>query len=175
MEKDGVTLEGEPTISVIGDASALSDARLERLFLDWQKARIAEGLPPREFIDPSRLVYLLGSLLVFEVHEAPLRFRYRLIGTNVVDRIGVELTGRWLDQHPDVERREFIAKTLRMAWQAQQPVLFAYNMRAFNRVWPGASLVLPVAGSDSQPPLLLVGQTFPPDMPRWRRPKEDEA
>ena len=37
-------------------------------------------------------------LWLLEVHRAPLRFRYRLVGTRFASLHGIDPTGRWLDE-----------------------------------------------------------------------------
>lgn len=59
------------------------------------------GPPGKDFLDPLRLRFLLGSLSLLEIQRQPLRFRYRLVGTDIVQRPGMELTGKWLDDHPE--------------------------------------------------------------------------
>ena len=166
---------GATNIEAMAEAVVLRDARLRRLHDLWCAARAANDdvLPGHGFVDPLQLRFIIGSLLLFEVQADPLRFRYRLVGTDVVDHLGIELTGLWLDQHPDVQRVDRIAATLELAWSRQIAVHFTYALMSFKRHWPCESLVLPLAGLPGEPPLLLVGQVFPKDMPRFRRSLED--
>ena len=166
---------GPTKIEIMVDGAELADQRLHRLYGLWCAARTANSntLPDHAFIDPLHLRFIIGSLLLFEVQPEPLRFRYRLVGTDVVDHLGLELTGLWLDEHPDVDRIDRIAATLELAWNRQCAVHFTYALMSFKRRWPCESLVLPLAALPGQAPLLLVGQIFPKDMPRFRRDLED--
>jgi hypothetical protein len=166
---------GPTKIEVMAETAVLGDARLHRLHGLWHAARVANGdaLPDHGFVDPLQLRFIIGSLLLFDVQPDPLRFRYRLVGTDVVDHLGIELTGMWLDQHPDVQRIDRITATLELAWCQQSAVHFTYALMSFKRRWPCESLVLPLAGLPDEMPLLLVGQVFPKDMPRFRRSLED--
>src|SRR3546814_18980437 len=47
----------------------------------------------------------LGNLSLVEVRHDPLRCRFRLCGSSVVDRIGLDLTGGDLDAIPDESYR----------------------------------------------------------------------
>jgi hypothetical protein len=61
----------------------------------------AEALPGRRHLSPIDIPRLLPWLWLAEVHRAPLRFKYRLVGTVHVDVFGRDTTGRWYDEvHP---------------------------------------------------------------------------
>ena len=68
----------------------------------WQKQHHPDGrLPGRQDIDPVDLRSILACLCLYDVQADPLRFRYRLIGTDAVAKIEEDFTGRWLDEvHP---------------------------------------------------------------------------
>lgn len=168
---------GSSTIEVVAEEAALADLRLHRLHGLWRDARAANGnlVPDHGFVDPLNLRFIIGCLLLFEVHADPLRFRYRLVGTDIVDHLGVELTGLWLHEHPDVERIDGIATTLELAWTRQAAVHFSFALKSFKRWWACEALVLPLAAGPGETPLLLVGQIFPKDMPRFRRSLENPS
>ncbi|MBV8170246.1 MAG: PAS domain-containing protein, partial [Alphaproteobacteria bacterium] len=67
------------------------------LFTYWQSIHSPEGLPGRQHFDPRCVVPLLPNLVLVDVHRAPFRFRYRLLGTRVDAAHGKPLTGKWLD------------------------------------------------------------------------------
>src|SRR3546814_14368889 len=59
----------------------------------------------------------LGNLSLVEVRHDPLRFRFRLCGSSVVDRIGLDLTGGDLDAIPDESYRLRVgAEFVRIVW-----------------------------------------------------------
>ena len=68
------------------------------LFDYWQRIHPAEGLPGRQHFDPAAVVHLLPNLVLVEVHRAPLRFRYRLVGSRIDSINGKPLSGGWLDE-----------------------------------------------------------------------------
>lgn len=78
------------------------DDRLRALHRYWLSIRPTEGtLPGRKHFDPLDVPKLLPWLWLIDVQRAPLRFRYRLIGTVHVDTEGRNRTGQWLDEaHP---------------------------------------------------------------------------
>jgi PAS domain len=78
------------------------DPRIRRLYEYWQGARPGAGrLPGRQHIDPAAIRDLLPWLWMVDVERDPLRFRYRLLGTEQVHAMERDLTGRLLDEaHP---------------------------------------------------------------------------
>jgi hypothetical protein len=55
-------------------------------------------LPGRQHLDPADIPDLLPNLRLVEVHRAPLRFRYRLLGSRVDMVHGRSLLHQWLDE-----------------------------------------------------------------------------
>lgn len=167
---------GSTKIETVDAPAVLADERLRRLYGLWRDSHNHDlKAPPRSFVDPLRLRFMIGNILLMDVQPEPLRFRYRLVGTEVVDHVGVELTGSWLDQHPDAGRIDQIAAALSLAWRGQRAVRFTYKLSSFKQAWPCEALILPLSHAEGQMPLLLIGQIFPGDMPRFRRGQENEA
>jgi hypothetical protein len=80
--------------------------RLLEGFTYWRARHTPDGrLPGRQSIDPIDLKAVLPAICLYEVHrDAPhdvLRFRYRVIGTQVAARMERDYTGCWLEEvHP---------------------------------------------------------------------------
>lgn len=75
--------------------------KLQRLFRYWQSIHPAHGLPGRQHVEPLALADLLPGIWLLDVQRQPFRLRYRLVGTRIVEAIGQETTGLWLDEaHP---------------------------------------------------------------------------
>ncbi|WP_193367860.1 PAS domain-containing protein [Pelagibius marinus] len=78
----------------------------------WWQTRGELELPPADAIDPLRMPRAcLPFIVILEVEASPLRFRCRLTGTRVVDSLGVDLTGLYIDELPNIEK-----PLARMAW-----------------------------------------------------------
>ena len=78
------------------------DPRIRRLYEYWLAIRPAPGiLPGRQHLDPVAIPDLLPWLWMVDVERRPLRFRYRLVGTEQVQAMARDLTGRYLHEaHP---------------------------------------------------------------------------
>ena len=67
------------------------------------------GLPGRQHIDPVDIPNLLPNIWLIDVYRNPYRFRFRLLGTQVVDYAGEDNTGKWFDERmPDFDPSVFI-------------------------------------------------------------------
>ena len=86
------------------DAVPLSQwhPKVRRLYLHWHTLRPAPDLlPGRQHFDPLNVVELMPHLWMLDVDEASGRYRYRLVGTRMVDAMGRDVTGQWYDEiHP---------------------------------------------------------------------------
>src|SRR5262249_24729486 len=76
--------------------------KLRRLLDYWAAAHPpGGGLPGRQHIEPADIPDLLPWLWILAVEREPLRFKYRLLGTEQVTAMGINPVGRYLDEvHP---------------------------------------------------------------------------
>ena len=79
------------------------DARIARLYAYWRSLHPASGdLPGRQHLDPAAIADLLPWVWMVDVRHTPLRFKYRLVGTEQVAAMEADFTGRWMDEaHPN--------------------------------------------------------------------------
>jgi hypothetical protein len=92
-----------------GPLAGLSDERLHRFLAYLEGKRGGRELAARRDIDPLEFSYILGNVVLLDVLHGPLRFRYRLIGSILAAQAGYDLTGRFVDDHPDAEYRAYVA------------------------------------------------------------------
>lgn len=76
--------------------SERSNIQLRELFEYWSERRGQRRMPARADIDPADIPKLLPHLLLADVDEQPADVRFRLVGTELVERFGGEFTGRRL-------------------------------------------------------------------------------
>ena len=96
----------------------------------WLRIAPPGRLPGRRHIVAEDIARLWSRVWMLDVFRAPLRYRYRLCGTEMVRSLGREVTGRWLDEvHPQLvanpesrERFRFMAETARPTWRRCPPL-----------------------------------------------------
>lgn len=77
----------------------IASERLRQLVQYWSLKRGGQRMPSRADIDPVDIPRLLPYLRLVDVLREPeIRFRYRLIGTAIVERMGIDITGRYIDE-----------------------------------------------------------------------------
>ena len=86
----------------------------------WRSVHPKGGvLPGRQHIDPVDIPLLLPNVWLIDVYRDPYRFRFRLMGTLVVDYAGEDNTGKWFDDRlPSFDPSVFIdvVETGRPSW-----------------------------------------------------------
>lgn len=93
------TREEEPGEQCTDALPPSADARVLELYHYWRNIHPAGGgLPGRQHVDPLAIPGLLPFVWLADVQRAPLRFRYRLLGTEHAHVFGRDYTGCWLDE-----------------------------------------------------------------------------
>lgn len=72
--------------------------KIRALYDYWLSIHPGTGLPGRRHFDPVDIPALLSSIWMIDVAREPWRFRFRLLGTEIVTFTGRDGTGRWLDE-----------------------------------------------------------------------------
>jgi len=112
----------------------------------WHAARTGGCLPPRDSFDMLSLRPALGWAMVVERGAAHDRitYRYRLVGTYIVERTGQDMTGRTVDDFPHAWQRTMLRQAYEAAAAYLGPVL---SLRRYSIVeTPGGDhtlLILP--------------------------------
>jgi len=78
----------------------VSHPMLADLLAYWHQKRAGRAMPARADIEPAELKPMLPHLFMVDVEHEPLRLRYRLVGTALVDVLGQDIKGKYLDEMP---------------------------------------------------------------------------
>lgn len=132
----------------IEDPGQLKDVRLRLMLSHWSAAAAIGRIPPRTFVDQATLGDLMGWLFVYRVERDPMRFLYILCGPKIVRRLGVQLSGKYVDEHPDPAAREVITGALTAAVETRRPHRVVSIRRLLDQDITTEVLVLPLAGPD---------------------------
>ena len=64
----------------------------------WLSRRNGRALPSRADINPADIRHLLPAIALVDIEADPFRVRYRLVGTRLVQDMGRDFTGYYLDE-----------------------------------------------------------------------------
>ena len=93
----------------------------------WQRIRAGRTMPLKRDLDPVDIpARLLPHLQIIDVVDGGRRFRYRLIGTSLVESYGKDYTGTHADELVSGERRRFIHSVYQTVCTIKAPV-FSHN------------------------------------------------
>jgi len=77
---------------------------LRKTYQYWLGMKGARSMPARTDLNPADIVSLLPHITLVDVEASPRRYKFRLIGTETVKAMGLDVTGQYLDQLPKVEQ-----------------------------------------------------------------------
>jgi hypothetical protein len=123
-----------PTIETL--PLAVQQPPFRTLYELWHAACRPGRLPSRQDFDPTALPpRLLAQILLFDCVPAGegWRFRFRVAGTAFHDLIGIEATGRFLDEIAPPERAQPVQSALEAIVTTGRPVYLAGRLTLVNR------------------------------------------
>ena len=106
------------------DPSIVQSQRIHQLCAYWRD-KAGRGVPARAEFDPVDVRELLPNLMMLDALGDPTRFRYRLVGTRVVQYTGFDFTGRYLDEMV-FQGRDFMEECYRLVMTERRPVFGHY-------------------------------------------------
>jgi hypothetical protein len=153
-----------------GVTDGLADLRVQlggedqkTLFDYWLAKRGSRRMPARADLDPVDIVKLLPNLMLIDVIGAPPRFRYRLVGTRVVQASGNEdRTGHFFEEYEFYHRYPHILAQYRQVVATGSP-LFApepFRNREHGTSYEVERLLLPLGPGDEKVDMILVHFRF---------------
>ena len=161
------------TFAIVGHPDDVAmHPRLRELFALWRKAAPAGGgLPSRSRFDAVAIPGLAPDLWMLDVERTPLRLRYSSCGAHIVEALGHDPTGRWLDDvHPRAQERNYYDRYRVMVeqgvvtWRKGRPAFWhEVKSRALE------NLIVPLA-NDGRTVDRLVAMTVLYDDPAQTRP-----
>jgi len=151
--------ENLPTAGAVPFQDA--DPRLHTVFAYWNEKRGVRVMPARADIDPAELKSVLPYLMLTDVVDGGVRFRYRLCGTAGAEAFGQELTGRYVDEVMTGRYREFIEGLYRDVVAQKRPVYSISSYGGWRRaqMWT-QRLMMPLSSDGENVDIVLSIQVF---------------
>jgi hypothetical protein len=140
----------------------LEEPRFARLFRHWNTIRGAREMPRRRDLDPAALgPALLPHVAIVELREAGQRPRFRLVGTEIVQRFGMDFSGRYLDEFLSGSYLEHLTSLFRELWLHRCPIYEEniFRWSEMQHIW-ASRFVLPMTGDGADPEFAVGAQLF---------------
>ncbi len=140
----------------------ISRGKLCRLVDHWDALRGERALPGRRDVMPEDLSFMLGHVMLIEVHrdvpaKPALAFRFRLVGTRIEETGHPGLQGRWAHElSPDVYRR-LVLHGYRLAVREAAPNFYRVTLDHAGQKLRYERVVLPLGDDGCTVSTLLVG------------------
>lgn len=137
----------------------IPDNHLRALFNYWQSKKDGRTLPARSDIRPEEIHRLLSHVVLIDVEPNPLRFKARLVGSDIVNVIGRDFTGMYFDSFPNIDK--LLARLERLL-DSRRPYLVRDHVQ-----WPAKSfmeyqaLALPLSENDRDINIIMYGMYYP--------------
>ncbi|MFD2206384.1 PAS domain-containing protein [Kiloniella antarctica] len=136
----------------------VDSAHLIELLRYWKSLFPVSGLPGRQNIEPLSIPHILPYCELIDVHNDPLDFEYRLIGTKIDAITRGKYTGLRVSEIPSQVAPSMIFDLYRKVVEQKEPVR---TVLPYIGDEPGIveveSLVLPLAGNGKDVDMLLGG------------------
>ena len=156
------------------EAVCANDVAL-RLYRYWTEKRGERMLPSRGDLDLLDFTYALTWVSLVDVMEEPRRFRYRLVSTGLTERLGYEMTGRYVEDLPDSDMRRYVEGLYGRCVDQLVPLYEKSTRIHAYKLWLHEALVLPLSqGSEKVEMLMIYRATHSPTpLPTWAQDGTD--
>jgi hypothetical protein len=156
----------DPDFTILADGERLETLRLDRLYADWRRAAPPGGLPGAAFLQQPR-DYLEGADILLEVEpgEPAPRFRYRHIGARITAVSGRDLTGAYVDEHPERFFADVAGRVCALVVQARRPIHARLYREIDGRNYVVEYLMVPVGDAAGAVAQILAAQLYRAETP----------
>ena len=135
--------------------------KLQQLYDYWSQKRGARKMPSRADLDPLGMTFIMGNVILVDVIAGePPGFRIRLHGTNLVERAHYELTGKMLDELPQVEFRDLTRQSFAKVANTAEPLRVMNDRLLDDQARRYETIILPLSGDDTRVDMLLCGMIY---------------
>ena len=144
------------------------DRRLDRLYAHWLMKKGDRLAPSRTDFNPAEIKAFLPIVNFVDVCWEPEGFRHRLVGTEIVQHLGRDATGRWVDADLYGEAADRIFASLLQVAREVRPYRRRSPMTWHPHSWlTMESMELPLIDESGRVNMILRGVSYsaPKDPP----------
>lgn len=141
--------------------SQFGDERLARLYRYWWQKRGGGVAPHRSDLNPAEIPDLLPILHLIDVRWEPLSFRHRLVGTEIVERLERDVTGKEVTADLYGKAAGELLATLEQLAREVRPFRRRARLDWHRRDWLTMETVeLPLVDDSGRTAMILRGASF---------------
>lgn len=134
---------------------------LASLHAHWLAKRGSRRLPSRADFPPEDLRNWLGYISLVDVMPVPRRFRWRLIGTGIVEHLGRDATGYWFDELYEGDILAGYVHAYSKAVERRRPVFHDGDLEFVGKDFQHfRSIHLPLSNDGETVTMLMLGLSF---------------
>lgn len=149
---------------------ALQDERLRAVQTYWQERRGVHEMPGRADIRPEDLSRSLGWINLIDVRSQLPAFRFRLVGTAVVQAYGRDVTGRSVRDLSPPDYADLIHTAFAEAVRLRRPVLHELRFSDGWKTHAMQRLTLPLSTDGGSVDMLMTVVSLAPELQCHREP-----
>lgn len=143
-----------------GELTGFTEPPLQRLYDYWRERRRDRRYPKRCDIDPLDFAYLLGNVMLVDVLRNPLRFRMRVHGSEMTRRSRYDLTGKFLDELPIADYRNYVIDRCTKLVETGEPALVHGERVLDGRRHRYEAVWMPLSENGADVSMLLCGLVY---------------
>lgn len=133
------------------------------IYQDWLMRRGDRSIPDWRDIYPIDARFSLGCISLIDVTDHAKRFRYRLVSRRLTERLGYEMTGRYIDDIPEDKTKAYVRNLYTEAVDLRAPLYERSNRFYKGRIWEHEALVLPLSPNGNAIDMLMIyRETYDP-------------
>ncbi len=127
----------------------------------WTERCGAKPLASRTDLDPAHIVPILPYVILIDVPEDPVDFRFRLVGTKMVELMGADYTGQWMSDIPHLCKPSRTWNSFQRAVKARRPLSNdASFLRSREKNLGSEEILMPLSGDGVRVDMLFVTANF---------------
>jgi hypothetical protein len=139
----------------------ITHPKLRRLYEYWCEKRGDRKMPSRADLDPLDMTFIMGNMILVDVIDgSPLRFHIRLHGTNLVRRVGYEMTGKMLDELPQSEFLMLAQESFTRVATSAEPTAGKRDRVIDERFARYETVIMPLSSDGQRVERLLIGLIY---------------
>ena len=140
----------------------LTDPDMIALYDYWLAQRRGRRMPSRRDLDPVDLPRQLANLMLIDIEHRQLRYRYRLVGTRVVEASAEDRTGAYFDAVEFFAKNPVVMGQYKQVGDLGEPMFSLEPFRNFinGTIYEVECLILPLSTDGEVVDMLLVHFSF---------------